>query len=73
MRCPRCAGIRVPEMITDGGMRSLALRCVLCGDLTDHVIARNRQQPRFVTIKDGRARTPVYGRTPYKRDWSTFG
>ena len=68
MRCTRCAGIRVPELITEGGMRSVALRCVLCGDLTDHVIIRNRQQPRFVVVKDGRARTPVYGRTPYKWD-----
>jgi len=71
MRCARCTGMIVPELITDGGMRSWALRCVHCGDLTDGVIRRNRQQPRVV--REGRARPPVYGRNPYKSDWSTFG
>ena len=71
MRCPRCAGMRVPELITEGGMRSSALRCVHCGDLTDRVIVKNRQQPRVV--REGRARPPVYDHNPYKLDWSTFG
>lgn len=71
MRCPRCSGIRVPELITDGGMRSLALRCVLCGDLTDRVIDKNRQQPR--SVREGRARPPVYSHNPDRWDWSTFG
>lgn len=70
MRCPRCTGMRVPELITDGGMRSLALRCVHCGDLTDGVIVRNRQQPRVV--REGRPRPPVYGRNLHKLDWSMF-
>ncbi|MGC4097933.1 MAG: hypothetical protein QM706_12520 [Nitrospira sp.] len=59
MRCARCAGMRVPELITEGGARALALRCVLCGDVTDPVIAINRRQPPY--IPQGRARTAVYG------------
>lgn len=59
MQCARCAGMRVPELITEGGARALALRCVLCGDVTDPVIAINRRQPPY--IPQGRARTPVYG------------
>lgn len=70
MRCSRCAGMRVPELITDGGMRSLALRCVHCGDVIDGVIVKNRQQPRVA--REGRARPPIHGRTPHKWDWSTF-
>lgn len=71
MRCPRCAGMKVPELISDGGMRALALRCVHCGDLTDRVIDRNRQQPPVP--REGRARPPIYGRDLHKLDWSTFG
>lgn len=59
MRCARCAGMRVPEFITDGGVRAVALRCVLCGDVTDRVIDLNRRQPQYVP--QGRARTPIYG------------
>ena len=70
MRCSRCAGMKVPEMIAEGGARTLALRCVLCGDVTDHIIARNRKQPRY--IPQGRARTPVNIRAPFKGDWSLF-
>lgn len=51
--------MRVPELISEGGARALALRCVLCGDVTDRVIAINRRQPQYVP--QGRARTPVYG------------
>ncbi len=72
MPCPRCAGMRVTEMITEGGMRSAALRCLHCGDITDHVIAKNRRQPpRYV--HPSRARTPVHSRHPYKRDGLSFG
>ncbi len=71
MRCPRCAGMRVPELITEGGMRALALRCVHCGNLTDHVIVKNQQRPRLV--REGRARPPVYGRNSHRWDWSAFG
>lgn len=72
MRCPRCTGMKVPEVITDGGMKSLALRCVHCGDLTDCVINRNRRRASVVR-EGGRARPPVYGRNLRKWDWSSFG
>jgi hypothetical protein len=66
MPCPRCAGMRVTELITEGGMRSVALRCLHCGDVTDPVIARNRRSPQY--RPEGRARTPVYG----SRKWDRF-
>lgn len=65
MRCVRCTGIKVPEVITEGGARAVALRCLLCGDVTDHVIARNRQRSRH--IRPSRARTPVYGSRKWDR------
>ncbi len=68
MRCARCTGMRVPELITEGGNRAWALRCVTCGDITDHVIARNRRRPRYYG-NEGRARTPVYG----SRKWDRTG
>ena len=36
MQCTRCAGLRVPEIIYEGGSRVLALRCVYCGAVIDH-------------------------------------
>jgi len=47
MQCPRCAGLRVPEIIYEGGSRVLALRCVHCGDVVDRVIVLNRQRCRI--------------------------
>jgi uncharacterized Zn finger protein len=44
MQCTRCAGLRVPEIIYEGGSRLLALRCIHCGDVIDHVIVSNRQR-----------------------------
>lgn len=58
MQCTRCAGMQVPEMIFDGGMRIMAVRCVICGNIVDQVIARNRQRRRHP--KPARARSPVY-------------
>jgi len=58
MPCTRCTGMRVLELITEGGARTWALRCVICGDITDHVITKNREQPRY--RPEGRPRTPVY-------------
>ncbi|ALA61086.1 hypothetical protein [Nitrospira moscoviensis] len=60
MRCGRCAGMSVPEIISEGGTRLAAQRCIHCGDVVDGVILRNRhagQRPR-----PGRARTPAYSR-----------
>jgi hypothetical protein len=59
MKCARCAGMRVPEIICEGGMRALALRCIHCGDVVDRVIVRNRLRHR--AAQPSRPRTPVYG------------
>ena len=66
MRCTRCAGLRVSEIIYEGGNRIPALRCVHCGDVVDHVIAFNRQ--RHSHKKPRRARTPIYGSNRWKKD-----
>jgi hypothetical protein len=58
MQCTRCAGMRVPEIISEGGIRIMALRCVHCGDIVDQVIARNRER-RYAYRR--RPRTPTYG------------
>jgi len=57
MECTRCAGLRVPEIIYEGGSRVFALRCVLCGDIIDRVIVLNRQRPR--PPYPNRTRTPA--------------
>ena len=59
MQCTRCAGMRVPEIISEGGLRIMALRCVHCGDIVDQVIARNRERRRQVYPR--RPRTPIFG------------
>jgi uncharacterized Zn finger protein len=58
MQCTRCAGLRVPEIIYEEGSRIPALRCIHCGDVSDHVIVFNRQQR--LHQKPHRARTPIY-------------
>jgi uncharacterized Zn finger protein len=72
MQCPRCAGMRVSEVITEGGIRALALRCLLCGDVVDRVIVRNRQRSQH--IRPSRDRTPVYGNRKWDRlrSWMEF-
>lgn len=66
MQCPRCAGLRVPEVIYEGGSKILALRCILCGDVMDRVIVLNRQRRRLP--HPGRARTPIYGSDRWKKN-----
>jgi hypothetical protein len=66
MQCARCAGMRVPEMISEGGMRVMALRCILCGDIVDQVIARNRERRRHSYPR--RPRTPTYGSNRSKQN-----
>lgn len=67
MPCTRCAGLRVPEIICEGGTRLLAMRCIHCGDVIDHVIARNRcRSPRPKHGREGR--TPIYGDLRWKKD-----
>ena len=58
MQCTRCAGLRVPEIIYEGGSRVLALRCIHCGDVIDRVIVLNRQ--RRLYSKPSRGRMPVH-------------
>ncbi len=70
MQCTRCAGLRVPEIIYDGGSRVLALRCVHCGDVIDHVIALNRRRRPYP--KPSRGRTPIYGSDRWKKNTSTL-
>ena len=57
MQCTRCAGLRVPEIIYEGGSRVVALRCIHCGDVIDRVIVLNRQ--RRLYSKPSRGRMPV--------------
>jgi uncharacterized Zn finger protein len=70
MQCTRCAGLRVPEIICEGGTRVPALRCVHCGDVIDHVIVFNRQRRRHP--KANRGRTPIYGSDPWKKNKPTL-
>ncbi len=46
MRCARCAGLIVPEILYEGGTRVVALRCIHCGDVIDPMIVRNRRRVR---------------------------
>jgi hypothetical protein len=66
MQCARCAGLRVPEIIYEGGTRVSALRCVHCGDIVDHVIALNRRRRPYP--KPNRGRTPIYGIDRWKKN-----
>ena len=70
MQCARCAGLRVPEIICEGGTRVLALRCLHCGDIIDRVIALNRH--RHSLPRPSRGRTPVYGSDRWKKNRLTM-
>ncbi len=65
MHCTRCTGLRVSEIIFEGGSRIPALRCIHCGDIIDQVIALNRQ--RRSNPKPRRARTPIYRSDRWKK------
>ena len=49
-RCGRCGVFTVPEMFPEmdaGRGATMALRCVQCGDVIDHIILTNRlRSPR---------------------------
>jgi hypothetical protein len=64
MECTRCAGMKVPDIITEGGTRLMALRCIQCGDIIDCVIGWNRQRLRRLSQRR-RPRTPVYNSEPW--------
>ena len=64
MQCIRCAGMTVPEIIGEGGLRRVAWRCIHCGDILDRVIAHNRLRRRHAPPR--RPRTPVYGNSRLK-------
>jgi uncharacterized Zn finger protein len=70
MQCTRCAGLRVPETIYEGGSRVLALRCVHCGDVIDRVIVLNRQRrhPPY----PNRTRTSIYESNRWKKNRPTM-
>jgi uncharacterized Zn finger protein len=70
MQCTRCAGLRVPEIIYEGGSRVFALRCVHCGDVIDRVIVLNRQRRRLPY--PNRTQTPVYRIDRWKRNRPTM-
>jgi hypothetical protein len=67
MQCARCAGMNVPEVMVEGGAKLFVMRCVHCGDVTDHVILMNRRRRR--SIRPGRSRSVIYGdhRSTWKR------
>lgn len=70
MHCTRCAGLRVPEIICEGGSRIPALRCVHCGDVIDRVIAINRHRRPYP--KPNRGRTPINGSDRWKKNKPTL-
>lgn len=71
MQCARCAGMRVPEIISEGGTRVMALRCVLCGDIVDRVIVHNRERRRHSHPRQ--PRTPTYGSGPSRQKQLILG
>ena len=66
MQCARCAGMRVPEIIVEGGAKLFVMRCVHCGDVIDHVILMNRRRRR--SVRPGRPRTSTYRR--HRSTWN---
>jgi len=70
MQCSRCAGLRVPEIMCEGGTRVFALRCVHCGDVIDRMIVLNRQRRPYP--KANRSRTPIYGSDRWERNRPTM-
>lgn len=70
MQCTRCAGLRVPEIIYEGGSRVLALRCVYCGDVIERVVVLNRQRRRLP--HPNRTRTLMYGSDRWRKSRPTM-
>lgn len=60
MPCGRCKGLMVCEQICDmngtgGDLCMDGYRCLLCGDLVDAVILKNRQQVAAVNVSKQKA------------------
>lgn len=68
MQCVRCRGLKVPEVMQDGGMRVLAYRCLHCGDIIDPKILLHRRHQH--QLRPTRSRTPVYNDTRWRRHGS---
>lgn len=43
--CTRCGGFTVPEMFRDVGFSSIGWHCLICGEVVDEVILKNRTHP----------------------------
>ena len=57
--CVRCGGLMVTEFCLDllddtGKLSFLARRCVLCGDLVDPIILKNRHHPVALVVHKSR-------------------
>jgi len=71
MRCIRCNGLKVSEIMRDGGMTVLAYRCIHCGDIVDPKIILHRQH-RY-DPRPRRSRTPIFNDNRWKRPRSVVG
>jgi hypothetical protein len=65
VQCARCSGLQVLEVLRDGGTRTAALRCILCGDVIDGVIHYHRRLLARLP-HPSRARPPTFGKTRWK-------
>ncbi len=63
MNCLRCQAPMFREIYDDlletQGQRFGAMHCVMCGDIVDPVILRNRQNPGQPQASGARQRLPV--------------
>jgi hypothetical protein len=50
--CTRCGGFIIPEAFRDIGLCSVGWRCLLCGEVVDSVILRNRAVPLVTSLLD---------------------
>ncbi len=50
--CTRCGGLTIPEPFRDIDLFSLGWHCLLCGEIVDGVILRNRAMPSITSSMD---------------------
>ncbi len=53
--CTRCGGLIIPEAFRDIGLFSLGWHCLLCGEMVDSVVLRNRAAPSIAAPIDEEA------------------